>query len=721
MQTCTSRLIYAASQPSPALIEGTEAHNDILYPLREAANRVGREVEKFAEALDGYNPLQASNEAEKYEMTFDLLDAYHDIATKAANRLRGQHASDAAKRNGQQWRTKMRGFKIAQDLDEEMEDADGELQLYENATTVDDLQWWEEEARTWDLLRRLAAQHYPHPAEDLALKPAPPPIHKYSSESQVYDNFLETNSKAKEREIVLRWLKETADESGEDIDDLVRDLQQNAERGDIIAHGWLHTKAAIKNQKRINSWPHPLDPSSQDVQRALVNNSKTESLVTQLDPDAPFRQGRKLEVQDQYFERAIWLGCFELLRRGKSMDDIKEWCRDRTEIWRAVSMSGLPHGSWSADSATDDAPTCASTLLWRRVCYALARRELDDKYEKAVYGILSGDLISMIPICSTWNDRLFAHYNSILRSSFEAYVLQHQSLKADHNIVNTFKCFDAMQFHGGESDRLNQTVIASLRTKPEIQEEAKQPLKILQGNMIGKTFGEFLFNQGLQIAKDANQEAESMLIPPPQEEPDYDTFGDFLNADDHDGIRVLAHMYLVYDSLGLTYDSPRTKSTVENGLVAYINFLRLSGKEELIPLYAAQLNGSRLYEVLSRTLIDVVDGEQRMTLIKLMKDLGVDVQRFVTTQTQNILDDFPEPSGEYPAEGKFSILESLSEDQPMSRKVKSKFLEDVLERSDILLIRSFEWHLLVDGLWSATFRTGALLYKRFYSMLFSLC
>src|SRR5277367_5244168 len=89
-----------------------EDNEDVLHPLREAANRVGREVERFAEVLDGYNPLRATARNEKYEMTIDLIDLYYSIALDTLVRLREQHEAERRKKDGLKWRKKMRGFKI---------------------------------------------------------------------------------------------------------------------------------------------------------------------------------------------------------------------------------------------------------------------------------------------------------------------------------------------------------------------------------------------------------------------------------------------------------------------------------------------------------------------------------------------------------------------------------------------------------------------------------
>ena len=153
-------------------------------------------------------------------------------------------------------------------------------------------------------------------------------------------------------------------------------------------------------------------------------------------------------------------------------------------------------------------------------------------------------------------------------------------------------------------------------------------------------------------------------------------------------------------------------------IVAYIGFLRLAGKEELIPLYSSQLSGARRYAVLSRNLIDVTDREDRITHIRLMRELGLDVQEFVRMQARYLLDDFQDDDVGYPAQGKFTLFEDVQTDTGVVHRVKKDFFgddADVVARVDMLLIRSLEWYLLVDGLWSETFTVGTILYLRFYS------
>lgn len=636
-------------------------------------------------------------------MTFDLIDSYHDIAIEAVKRLRAQHKR---RQIGHTGRKNILGFTADHDEDAMDEDGSDDQELIESnpMTTPEDLKRWEQEARTWDLLRRMTTLQYgPPQTQDT------PPIHRYSSERHIWNSFLQNDTLGLERHTVLEWLKNTADESGEDIDVLVQELQQNADRGDITAHGWLHTKSAIKNQKRLNAWQHILDPTNPEVTHVLRNASKTEALVTQLDPDAPIRQNLNLEAPDQYFERAIWRGCYELLRRGKSSEDIREWCQDRQEIWRAVSMGGFPD-----DDSQNDTADHGSRALWRRMCHALAKRGGNDTYETAVYGVLAGDYWSVVPVCQSWDDQMFVHYNSLIRSQYEAFVLKNFPNRAPQDQVLSMEAFDAVSFHGDPAT-VGPKTVELLNAKPEFIKEAQQPLKMLQGVLIGNTFHDFIREQGIAISKAANAHDTSKLIDDLQADPKNEDQVVYIKTEDFDSLRVLAHMVLAFKSLGMTFGNEKDTYAIESVVVAYISFLRLAGKEELIPLYAAQLSDARTYSTLSRELLDVTDPDQRITQIKLMKELGLDVQRFVRLQTAFLLVDYPDKTPGYPAARTFSILvPGQHSNQGLSQKLRPNFIGKTVARPEALLIRAFEWHLLVDGMWSETFRTGTALFVRFF-------
>ena len=84
------------------MIESPGETEAVLYPLQDAANRVGNEVEKFAEFLDGYNPLRVTDGDERREMAFDLIELYHKTALDTLDRLRDRHESEVVVEDGRE-------------------------------------------------------------------------------------------------------------------------------------------------------------------------------------------------------------------------------------------------------------------------------------------------------------------------------------------------------------------------------------------------------------------------------------------------------------------------------------------------------------------------------------------------------------------------------------------------------------------------------------------
>ncbi|KUJ20234.1 uncharacterized protein LY89DRAFT_682004 [Mollisia scopiformis] len=685
-------------------------HEDILHPLREAANRVGREVERFAEVLDAYNPKRTIIDDERREMMFDLIELYHGVAKDTVQRLEKSHATEIRK-VARQSRKKVSSF-AAPTTDDKMdvEDSEQGSPYSQQQTSLTDLERWKQEEQTWDLLRRLVQLRFPSP-DSVATTAGHKRVHQYSTQRDIWEHFLETDKLALERKTVLQWLEATAENNREDITELVKDLQQNADRGEITAHGWIHTKAAIKKQKIHNSSSGPLDPTS--APRDLFNLAGTEPLVTQLDPDATTRQRRRLEIQDEHFERSIWLACYEMLRRGWDSRRIRETCEEYTEIWRAISMSGFPDQTSQNEDISGNAD---ATALWRRMCFTLAHNGGGDDYERAVYGILSGDISSVEPVCDSWDDFVFAHYNALLRAQFDSYLEQVQPRNNKPVGSSHTGVFDAVQFYGDPLSA-GKRLVSHLQTHPRTSEETVQPMKMLQGVLIANDFSNFIYQQGLALSKFANAKGVSSLIPPNRNQPENEDFTKYIALDDHDSLRVLTHVLLIFMGLGLDLGGVFRETEVENVIVAYISFLRLAGKEELIPLYSSQLSGQRRYAILCRNLIDVTDHEQRVTQIKLMRELGLDVQEFVGLQARFLLSDYEDTVSSFPASGNFKLFDDSPVPKGTHRRVRKDFFgedPDKIDRVDMLLIRSLEWYLLVDGLWKQTFTVGTMLYLRFF-------
>lgn len=650
----------------------------------------GPEIEQFANALDDCISPRLSD-ADKREQLLNLPRKYHENALRRLAQLR-----PAGARNSHD------------DVDMDVDDVDGAgLPLAESEAAKQ----LEKEAQTWDLLGRVLPLRYPNAERTSRLSRldmlADKPEHGNSLHS-----FFQTNSVAKERRAVLQWLQSNA-ASGPDIDDLTRDLQQSADRGDIIAHGWIHTRSAIKMKKSVTGWPYLLDQQSGNISSSHTTSSGA-PLVTQLDPDATTRQGHQLQPQDGYFERAIWRGCFEHLRRGSNLQTIRDWCQERTEMWRAISMSGMLLSADDEDVAIGAGP--ASLALWRRMCFGLARQGGSDDYERAVYGVLSGDILSVEKVARTWDDFLFAHYNALLRTQIDNFILGRCPPGEASNLTQTFSSFDAVQFHG-EAVNVEKRLIQSLESQVGIKDEAFEPNKALQASILAQEIGEYLYHQGRAMAPSA-EETDGVI-----------QGRKYFTLEQHHGLRIVAHMYVLLSLLegigsrqqilNQSIKSPERQTAEENILAQYAGFLRRARLQELIPVYCSILHSPRRYEVLSSNLILEQSPDRRLDLLNLMKRANIDGSKFVTTQATLLYDRVTQDGDKEFEAKRFRILADGPPTARIGRAIKPDFFGDdpeYVEAGHKYLIRSLEWLLMVDETWPKVFSFGTKIYKFFLSM-----
>ena len=120
-----------------------------------------------------------------------------------------------------------------------------------------------------------------------------------------------------------------------------------------------------------------------------------------------------------------------------------------------------------------------------------------------------------------------------------------------------------------------------MKTDPRTAAETLQPMKMLQGVLIANQFDNFIYQQGLALSKLANANGPSNLIPATREHPANEDVNRYIPLDDHDSLRVLTHVLLIFISLGLDLGGAYRQTVVENVIVSYISFLRLAGKEEV--------------------------------------------------------------------------------------------------------------------------------------------
>ncbi|MCJ1384281.1 Nucleoporin nup84 [Xylographa soralifera] len=674
-----------------------------IHPLQATADRVGKQVERFAESLDRLS----SKTQHKFENSCDhvlpLVAEYEGIASRTVDRLRKVYAPGKLNKSPKGYKRKDRGSSGRSTPIPIHEDGD-EIGL--SNTTIEDLYQWEQECQTWRLLSLMLQAEYPTkealPSDmwyngKLKRPASRSPTHRYSSEHDIWQTFLAEDDSAWEKHTVLEWLKTSAESSGEEIETVVEELELGSDRGaGLNPQGWLFSRSEIKKHKMLRVWPKPLDPSSPGMDTSLVNPDRTKRLVSQLDPDVFSRQARSLREEDVFFERAQWRACWEMIRRGRSWKTIREWCQTRKDGWRALCIYG--------DARTSEHGTWQSRILWRRMCVKAAKLGGIDEYERAVYGVLGGDLSTVEKVARGCDDFLFAHYNSYLLRSFDNFLERRFSSTDGSICLPVLTTSDSIQ-------EMSSTQIVDKMLRTELFEaEAKNPLKSLQASLISKRFGVFIQDQGQKWAQLANKAEQSKTMDKSELQSTAPTFAADVTLESYDLLRILTHMIFIFQEIDpIIYKS----SAVENIIVAYVDYLGIAGKQQLLPLYASRLSSARAIQCMARQLPFITDSRERKTTVQLMKQYKMNVKNVLNMQLILIILDMQGPEAENSNYPRPVILDyDYKNEGPKSMKpVKRGFIGRSINGDEQDVINAFEWYLLLDGLWQETMRSGTILYQ----------
>lgn len=664
-----------------------------LHPLQDMAERVLKQIESFAHNLDQFRRQSpASQDSQTFQAMCKLVKNYRSTAEK--------NAQDVSKFS------KSRNAKKSTTRESEKQASIPEVD--------EQITRWRLEAETWDLLYQMLSIADPeiHEQSERDQATAFQTLHRYSSDQEVWDQFLKADHFARESVLVLKWLEKSA-RTSTDLDSVISELEKEADRGQgLWAHGWLYTKETIKGAKRLRSWPQPLDPNDNRITPSLLGSEKQTPLITQLDPDAVIRQGLDLQQQDKLYEQAAWLNCWKMLRTGRSLSEIRAWSQERLEGWRAISVtgSGLDSTSNGVDSADDShvrMMSCRSQESWRFACSVLATDPHTDRYEKAVYALLCGETEPAYGVCQNWGDFLYVFYNHIILSRYSDFCKQfHRKLELPYGqtprvTIGTPQYENILDF------------LDSLKKEERVSTEAKNPYRQIQAAILSRNFDQFFYYHANALSKLAHDTKDGpVLLPrlPPMLTPDDAVL---IAATDESSLRIISHLYLLMGTLGAVRSDSHFAEAVALNVVKYIELLRQRGKIDLIPLYASLLPQDTGNMILGKIMIDVVGEVERQNLLQRMKSYGIDVSAVLKSQWNWVLseagkDEFKAIQIAREFYNKHDELGSVS---PVRPNIVGRNLSLAQER----LIRSLEWHRYIRDEWPSLCSHAASLYKRFFS------
>ncbi|KAL2419735.1 Nucleoporin NUP84 [Exophiala dermatitidis] len=645
---------------------------EFLRPLQDTADRVSRQVEEFAKALDKFVANREPTDASLWEDALVLLDRYSKIAqTRKTNTT-------------------------------STDDADSQTQKLQL------------ESDLWGLIRNLLYCNSPETVNNtqIAQESRLAGLHRYSNNVELWTAFLDSDVVAQEYECILGWLQDRAADTLPPIETIMKTLQEKSERGDgVWSAGPIFTQSAIKKQKRTRALSRPLDPSNPNISRSHTRKADGKPLVAQLDPDSRTRESALLEEQDEYYERAAWQTCWEMLRRGLSAAEIHSWWAERKEAWRyaVIRGSGL-NTEEMAQSPWLRILNLASNAEWLERCHILAQNpNIHDVYQKAVYGLLCGDTGASKAATKTIDDHLFVLFNALLIQRYLHYVHAYRDKLNDQGAI-------VYRPQPGATARIRHYATMA-QADPTTKDEIHLPHKLLELAVVSKDFDTFFVSMGqaaADVAHASGQGKHLMRLKEIENQNDSQEIAR-VNAQDQDAVRMVVHLQLLLRALGFLESSYADHEyEMENNIASYIGWLEREGKFSLIPLYASKMSKPRTQQTLGEILINVTDRRERDLQVKLMKQYGIDVSdvaygifsiaNFDLIQRLRNLAEINPPRITVP--GGTSNTAQLR----LRAGLMTGEVSDEAERA----IRSVEWYRYVDAEnWGVAAWSVALLYKTF--------
>ncbi|KAJ0057025.1 hypothetical protein NL108_000853, partial [Boleophthalmus pectinirostris] len=430
----------------------------------------------------------------------------------------------------------------------------------------------QQENCTWRLINSLYKDRVQLALEDDVMMDIGIPS---ESEKVVVQQLFQRDAIIRQSQLVVDWLESIAKDQIGDFSDNIEYYAKNV--------CWENTLHSLKMRRKSGT-------------------TMTVPLVTELDPDASFRQQRPLADLDREDDARLLKNLFTLIRAGMT-DEAQRLCKRCGQAWRAATLEGwkLYHDPNLTSVNLELQPVEGNPQrgIWKACCWRMAEEEQINRYEKAIYASLSGNLKPLLAVCESWEDYVWAHFRVMVDSLVEKDLM---SSGMAHQEVETLpreyleanwtmeKVFEELQ--ASESKR--------------VLEETKEHYHIIQKFII---LGDL----------------DGLL----------DEFSEWLNAakpiPSH-LLRFMTHVILFFRSLGLALK----EEVCVNVLTSYVSLLIHDQQIELVANYVGQLPSDLATVQYASFLETITQPELRPRCLELGTDAGLDITAITKLVVENV-------------------------------------------------------------------------------------
>lgn len=384
------------------------------------------------------------------------------------------------------------------------------------------------------------------------------------SEKVVVEQLFQRDAVIRQSQLVVDWLESIAKDQIGDFSDNIEYYAKNV--------CWENTLHALKMRRKSGA-------------------AFTVPLVTELDPDAPLRQQRPLADLDREDDARLLKNLFTLIRAGMT-DEAQRLCKRCGQAWRAATLEGwkLYHDPNMTSGSIELQPVEGNPQrgIWKACCWRMAEEDQLNRYERAIYASLSGNLKPLLAVCESWEDCVWAYFRVMVDSLVEKDLI---SSGMAHQEVET------LSREYLEANWTMEKVFEELQASEtkRVLEETKEHYHVIQKFII---LGDL----------------DGLL----------EEFSDWLTASKplpSHLLRFMTHLVLFFRSLGLALK----EEVCVDVLKAYVSLLIRDQQTDLVASYVGQLPADLATAQYAAFLETVSQPELRPHCLQLATDASLDV------------------------------------------------------------------------------------------------
>ncbi|XP_051911527.1 nuclear pore complex protein Nup107 [Hippocampus zosterae] len=384
------------------------------------------------------------------------------------------------------------------------------------------------------------------------------------SEKMTVEQLFQRDALVRQSQLVVDWLESIAKDQMGDFSDNIEYYAKSV--------CWENTLHSLKLRRKSG-------------------NVFTVPLVTELDPDAPLRQRQPLADLDREDDVRLLKNLFTLIRAGMT-EEAQRLCTRCGQAWRAATLEGwkLYHDPNMNSGSAELHPVEGNPQrgIWKACSWRMAEEEQLNRYERAIYASLSGNLKPVLAVCESWEDCVWAYFRVMVDTLVEKHLM---SSGMAHQEVET----------------LPREYLEANWTMEKVFEElqASESKRVLE-----ETQEHYHVIQKFIILGDLDGLLEE--------------FCDWLTASKalpSHLLRFMSHLLLFFRSVGLALK----EDVCVDVLKAYVGLLIREQQTELVASYVSQLPAHLATAQYAAFLETVGQPELRPRCLQLAAEAGLDV------------------------------------------------------------------------------------------------